>query len=369
MDDNQNVFSAAKSSVMIVDDNVVNLQVAKKALNKIYNIIPVTSGKMALTLLERCVPSLILLDINMPDMDGFTTLRHIKNNEATRHIPVIFLTAMNDNGCELEGLRLGAVDYITKPFSIPLLIQRVDLHIALITQQKELQNYNDNLMHMVEEKTETIEELQHSIIYALSDLIECRDGLTGGHVLRTKIYLQIMTDGLVQSGKYASEMQGVDTKLWVESAQLHDIGKVGIPDDILKKPDKLTPEEFEVIKTHSLVGERALKNAMETTKIKDFLQYAAIVTASHHEKWDGSGYPYGLQGEGIPLLGRLMAIADVYDALVSERPYKKAVSHEEAAKIIIEESGRHFDPVLIGVFKEQAHRFGEVDVTHHLKSH
>ena len=353
----QDISLKSKPQVMIVDDNVVNLQIARKALNEIYSIIPVTSGKMAISLLAKGLPSLILLDIDMPDMDGFETIKHIKNNEMTKHIPVIFLTAMDDNASELEGLLLGAVDYITKPFSIPLLIQRVKLHIALVDQKRELQNYNDNLTKMVNEKTKTIEELQHTIIYALSDLIECRDGLTGGHVMRTQKYLRAMVDGLVQSGQYAEELKDVDLDLWVESAQLHDIGKVGIPDNILRKPGKLTCEEFEVIKTHTLIGERELKNAMEKTSAKDFLSHAALIAVSHHERWDGLGYPYGLKGTEVPLIGRLMAIADVYDALVSERPYKKAFSHATAVEIIIGESGKHFDPVLIDVFKMRSHYF------------
>ena len=353
----QNISMETKPHVMVVDDNVVNLQVARKALNENYTIVPVTSGKMALSLMEKGLPSLILLDIDMPDMDGFETIRKIKSNAATANIPVIFLTALTDAGSELEGLQLGAVDYITKPFSIPLLIQRVNLHIALIEQKKELQNYNDNLMELVSEKTKTIEELQHAIIHALSDLIECRDGLTGGHVARTQKYLRIMTDGLVLSGYYAADIEGVDLNMWVESAQLHDIGKIGTPDDILRKPGKLTDEEFDVIKSHPIIGANAIKSAMEMTSAKEFLSHAAVVAISHHEKWDGSGYPYGLKGEEIPLLGRLMAIADVYDALVSERPYKKAFSHETAVEIIVGESGKHFDPALVEVFKMCSHRF------------
>ena len=344
--------SSPKPQLMVVDDNVVNLQIVRKALSDTYNIIPVTSGEMALNLMKKkgC-PSLILLDIDMPDMDGFETIRRLKSSETTKNIPVIFLTSINDRGSELEGLQLGAVDYITKPFSIPLLIQRVSLHLALIEQQRELQNYNDNLMEMVKEKTKTIEELQYSIMHALSDLIECRDGLTGGHVARTQKYLKVLTDGLILSGNYADDMKNIDLDLWVESAQLHDIGKVGIPDYILTKPGRLTNEEFEIIKTHPLVGEQALKGAMEMTSAKELLQHAATVAVSHHEKWDGTGYPYGLKGEEIPLIGRLMAIADVYDALVTERPYKKAFSHETAFRIIVEESGKHFDPTLVEIFE------------------
>ena len=352
-----------KRQVMIVDDNVVNLQIARKALNDVYNVIPVTSGKMALALLKKSQPSLILLDINMPVMDGFKTLSFIKSNKMTRNIPVIFLTAMDNNTSELEGLRLGAVDYIKKPFSIPLLIQRVGLHIELIDQKKELQNYNDNLLEMVKDKTKTIEELQHAIIHALSNLIERRDDPTGGHVVRTQKHLKTLIDGLILSGNYSDELEGADLEIWVESAQLHDIGKVSIPDDILKKTSKLTDDEFEIIKTHTLIGEQALKSAMEMTSAKDFLSHAAIIAVTHHEKWDGSGYPYGLKGLRIPLVGRLMAIADVYDALVSERSYKKMFSHETACKIIISESGKQFDPVLIEVFKAYSHHFNNACYT------
>ena len=346
-----------KPHIMIVDDNAVNVQVARKALNSLYTIIPVTSGKMALTLLEKSLPALILLDINMPEMDGFETIKHIKSNAATRHIPVIFLTALDDQNSELEGLRLGAVDYITKPFSIPLLLQRVHLHLELIQQRNELQNYNDNLMQMVDEKTKTIEDLQHAVIYALSDLIERRDGGTGQHVVRTHTYLRILADALIETGRYEEDLQNVDLDMWLQSAQLHDIGKVGIPDEILRKPGKLTEEEFAVIKTHPGIGATALRGAMELTDAKDFLKHAAVVAATHHEKWDGTGYPYGLKGLDIPLLGRLMAIADVYDALISERPYKKALTHEAAAAIINEESGRHFDPDLVVIFNQCAHLF------------
>ena len=347
----------SRPQVMIVDDNIVNLQVARKALSEVYTIIPVTSGKTALELMEKVLPALILLDVNMPEMNGFETIKRLKGSERTEHIPVIFLTSMTDSVSELEGLRLGAVDYITKPFSIPLLIQRVDLHIEMINQENKLRHYNDNLVQMVREKTQTIEELQRAVIYALSDLIERRDDLTGGHVVRTQRYMEVLVDGLALSGDYAEETRGADLEMWVESAQLHDIGKVGIPDDILKKPGKLTEEEFEVIKMHTLIGENALRNAMGLTSAKGFLENAAVVAASHHERWDGTGYPRGLKGLEIPLIGRLMAIADVYDALVSERPYKNAYTHERAVEIIIEESEKQFDPVLVKIFTRHAHAF------------
>lgn len=349
-----------KQRVMIVDDNLTNLTVAKKALEGIYNVVPVPSGEKALILLDKVLPSLILLDIEMPGMDGFETLKRIKANEKTKDIPIVFLTAKGDSGSELEGLKLGAVDYITKPFSIPLLLQRIQLHIELVMQKKELQNYNQNLSEMVKEKTEIISELQHAIVQTLIDLIEFRDGLTGGHVARTQKYLEILVCGLQKSGYYREELAKVDFELLFESAQLHDIGKIAISDIILQKPGRLSDEEFDEIKKHALIGEQAIRRAMEMTRAKEFLNYAAVVAVSHHEWWNGSGYPYGLKYEEIPLCGRLMAVADVYDALVSERPYKSPFSHSKAVDIILRESGSHFDPKLIEIFKRIENQFKDV---------
>jgi len=353
-------YSNEKKKIMIVDDNITNLTVAKKALEDLYSVIPVSSGKKALEFLSRTSPSLILLDIEMPDMDGFDTIHIIKANPDTRDIPVIFLTAKDDNGSELEGLKLGAVDYITKPFSIPLLLQRIELHIALVTQKQELANYNRNLSNMVKEQTEIISELQHAIIHTLAELVECRDGTTGGHIVRTRSYFEILLHALENSGSHSEEIIKWDLDLIAESAQLHDIGKVAIADSILRKPGKLTDEEFREIKSHPFVGENAIKSAMLMTKSKEFLSNAAVIAISHHEKWNGTGYPYGLSGENIPLSGRLMAIADVYDALVSQRPYKPAYTHEEAMRIITEDASIHFDPSLVEAFLRVSDQFREV---------
>jgi len=353
-----------KKKIMIVDDNITNLTVAKKALEDLYSVIPVSSGKKALEFLTRTYPSLILLDIEMPEMDGFDTIQIIKSNPDTRDIPVIFLTAKDDNGSELEGLKLGAVDYITKPFSIPLLLQRIELHIELVTQKQELANYNRNLSKMVKEQTEIISELQHAIIHTLAELVECRDGTTGGHIVRTRSYFEILLHALEDTGYYSEEIIKWDLDLIAESAQLHDIGKVAIADSILRKPGKLTDAEFSEIKSHPLVGENAIRSAMCMTKSKEFLSNAAVIAISHHEKWDGSGYPYGLAGEEIPLSGRLMAIADVYDALVSERPYKPAFTHEEATRIITGDANIHFDPILIEAFIQVGDQFREAALLH-----
>ena len=353
-----------KSKIMIVDDNITNLTVAKKALENLYSVIPVSSGKKALEFLSKTIPSLILLDIEMPEMDGFETIRLIRANPEMRDIPVIFLTAKDDTGSELEGLKLGAVDYITKPFSIPLLIQRIELHIALVTQKQELAHYNMNLSNMVGEQTEIISELQHAIIRTLAELVECRDGTTGGHIVRTRKYFEILLHALEHKSEYMEEMIDWDLDRLAESAQMHDIGKVAVPDSILQKQGKLTKEEFDEIKKHPLVGENAIKSAMHMTRAKEFLSDAADIAISHHERWDGSGYPKGLAREAIPLSGRIMAIADVYDALVSERPYKAALSHEEAVQVIIADAGTHFDPKLKDVFLEVKERFREVAELH-----
>ena len=358
MNNQNNIYD--KKKIMIVDDNITNLAVGKKALEEFYSVIPVSSGKKAIEFLTKVRPSLLLLDIDMPEMDGFETIKLIKSNPETRDITIIFLTAKDDNGSELEGLKLGAVDYITKPFSIPLLLQRIKLHIALVSQKQELANYNMNLSRMVKEQTEIISELQHAIINTLSELVECRDGTTGGHIVRTQKYFAILLNALRDKDYYTDETIEWDLELLAESAQLHDIGKIAIPDSILKKPSRLTPEEFEEIKKHPEVGENAIKSAMSMTQAKEFLSNAAVIAISHHEKWDGTGYPKGLEKEDIPLTGRLMAIADVYDALVSERPYKPPFTHEEAVKIITDDAGKHFDPKLVEVFLTINEQFRDV---------
>ncbi len=349
-----------RKKIMIVDDNITNLTVAKKALEASYTVVPVPSGKKALELLEKITPELILLDIEMPEMNGFQVLEKLKETPNTKDIPIIFLTAKDDHGSELEGLKKGAVDYVTKPFSIPLLLQRIALHIDLESKKKELEFYNRNLTIMVHEQTEIIYELQQAIIHTLINLVECRDGLTGGHVVRTQKYLEILFYALVENGEYQEEMAKLNKEFLFQAAQLHDIGKIATPDHILQKPGKLTPEEFAIIKQHTIVGERAIKGAMGLTRSKDFLDQAATLAISHHERWDGTGYPYGLSGTDIPISGRMMAISDVYDALVSQRPYKPSYTHEKALEIITAEAGTHFDPNLVEIFLKVANEFKKV---------
>jgi putative two-component system response regulator len=231
--------------------------------------------------------------------------------------------------------------------------KRVELHL-------QLKDFNDSLQDMVTAKTRTVVKLQNKILKTVAELVECRDDVTGGHVERTKRYLEILLSAMVENGLHHVETAGWNTELILESSQLHDVGKISIPDAILKKPDRLTDEEFDEIKKHAAFGVRIIEHIEDGDEESVFLSYAKVFAGYHHEKWDGSGYPNGLSGEGIPILGRLMALADVYDALTSERPYKKAFSHEKAASIIIEGKGTHFDPALVDLFESVADKFREV---------
>lgn len=349
-----------RETVIMVDDNITNLNVVRNALIDKYDIFTVPSGKKLFQILERTTPDLILLDIDMPEMSGYEVIEKLKSMENTAHIPVIFLTAMIDTECELAGLSLGAVDYITKPFPAQLLEKRVEIHLLLESQKKTLKNYNDNLESLVKEKTQTVLELQNAVLMTVAELVEFRDDITGGHIERTTEYLKILVNALLEYSEYRDTVLSWDIDLLLLSAQLHDVGKIAIRDGVLLKPGRLTDEEFEEIKQHAAYGVSILKRIEQNTSNSAFLNQAKILAGSHHEKWDGSGYPSGLKGEQIPLQGRLMAIVDVYDALTNERPYKRAFTHEESVDIIRKESGKHFDPRLVEVFLRHNRQFKRI---------
>jgi len=349
--------------IILTDDQITNLTIGRDVLSGKYEVFTVPSGEKLLMLLSKVMPDMILLDIEMPGMNGYETIKNIKGNPETAHIPVIFLTARNDAGSELEGLSLGAIDYISKPFSPPLLLKRIEVHLLVEEQKRELQNYNDRLEEMVRQKTQTILELQYAIIETMAELVECRDDVTGGHIDRTRKYLKILIDGLLSHGLYPEEASSWDIEMLILSAQLHDVGKIAVNDNILRKPDKLTPEEFEQIKKHTVFGGEVIERIQKRTGDQVFLDYAKILAVSHHERWDGKGYPYGLAGENIPLPARLMAIVDVYDALISERPYKKPFSQEEAVRIIGEGKGTQFDPVLVDLFLSVSDQMKKIEQT------
>jgi len=343
--------------IFLVDDNEVNLMACKKALPESYKIYTFTSGLLLFKALERLIPDLILLDVEMPEMGGYDVLAKLKEGPTTSHIPVIFLTALRDEESELKGLSMGGMDYITKPFSPPLLRQRVELHLLVQSQKRELIEFNKDLDKTVREKSKEVVELKNAVLETVAELVESRDLTTGNHIKRTSLYIKILLDGMKKRGLYIDELLPLDEELIVQSSQLHDVGKITVSDTILLKPDRLTDEEFDIIKSHTIYGEKILNQIMERVSDSTFLEYACIFAISHHEKWDGSGYPKGLKRNDIPLLGRIMAIADVYDALVSDRPYKKPMIHSEAVEIIKKGSGTHFDPALIDVFAENHEEF------------
>ncbi|MCL1866551.1 MAG: response regulator [Oscillospiraceae bacterium] len=331
--------------IFVVDDNETNRVTAKTALENYYVIFALPSAEKMFKLLEKITPDLILLDIDMPEMDGFEAMHFLKLNEKSKGIPVIFLTSKSDAAVEIRGFELGVVDFINKPFTPPVLMKRIENHLE---QDK-----------LIKKSLIALHSLHNATIGVLANLVESRDKITGKHIERTQGYLKILVDELVTEGIYADEILDWDMSLVLPSAQLHDVGKIVISDVILNKTEKLTDEEYEKIKEHASEGERIINEIIEKTDDDDFLIYARKFAGTHHEKWNGKGYPRGLAGENIPLEGRIMAIADVYDALVSQRPYKKAFSHEEAVRIIKEDSGTHFDPILVEVFlkSEQVFRF------------
>jgi putative two-component system response regulator len=353
----------SRKLIIIVDDNLTNLRAGKDALIDRYRVLTIASAAKMLEMVDRFAPALILLDVDMPEMNGYDAIRILKSRPETRDIPVIFLTGMSDAASEITGLDLGAVDYITKPFSPPLLNKRVELHLLVESQRRALLDYNNNLQDMVNAKTKTVFKLQNKLLQAMSELVEGRDDVTGNHIARTQHCLGVLLNAIKDLAMYPGQVKTWDIDLLLRSSQLHDIGKIAISDSILKKPGKLTEDEFNSMKEHVAIGVRFIERLDDGEDDSNFLQYAKIFAGYHHEKWNGAGYPNGLAGEDIPLLGRLMAIADVYEALTSVRPYKKAFPHEEAVRILLEGKGTHFDPALITLFERVADKFQEAPAT------
>jgi len=361
-------MDSARRRIIFVDDVMSYLELGRNMLKTFYEVYPAPSAAKLFEILENIIPDLILLDIEMPEMDGYETIKKLKADKRYADIPVIFLTARNDVNSEREGFDLGAVDYILKPFSAPLLLKRIENQLLIARKTKDLQesqaalqDYADNLSAMVREKTEEVLELQNVVLATVADLVEFRDNPTGGHIKRTQLYLKALINELVrQDSAYKKEIDGWDVDFFLQSAQLHDVGKLTISDNILNKPGKLTPDEFSNMKTHVTAGVDAIERILSHTRKHAFLNHALLITGTHHEKWDGSGYPIGLRGNNIPLEGRLMAVADVYDALVSERPYKDALSHEEACKVIEAASGTHFDPIVVNAFISAKDEFARI---------
>jgi putative two-component system response regulator len=347
----------SKKKILICDDSILILAAARLSLSATYEVIEVNSPLKLFEKLETLIPDLLLLDVEMPIMNGYQVLKKLKENPKTNGIPVIFLTGRSDESSELEGLALGAVDYIIKPFSQPILIRRIETHILLSEQKKQLQDFNENLEEKVEQKTQEIVALQNGLLDTITTLVEYRDDDTGGHINRTQAYVEVLVKYLQEHNIYSEDISGWSLEFLFKATRLHDVGKIAISDVILNKPGKLDDLEFSVMKTHAELGYKMLKKVEESSGTNDFIYHGQYFALYHHEKWDGSGYPNKLVGLDIPLQGRLMAIADVYDALRSKRPYKAKFSHEEAKNIIVGGSGKHFDPVLINAFLECEEQF------------
>lgn len=343
-------------TILVVDDAPANLNLVAGLLNKQYRVKLASSGAKALELARRAPPDLILLDVMMPEMDGHEVCRRLKADPATGHVPVIFLTAMQDPQDEAMSFEAGGADFIPKPIRPPVLHARVRTHLQNKSFQDYLRSSNATLKHELDDRLAQLDRLRESTLYVMISFAEFRDQETGNHVKRTQEYVRVLGTHLWTQGLYGDQLDPQRINLMAKSAPLHDIGKVAIPDSILLKPGKLTPEEFEIMKTHAVQGWDMLQRAAHRMgDDTDFLPYAMEIARSHHEKWDGSGYPDALVGQAIPLSARLMAVADVYDALISRRPYKEPMSHETAREFIEGGSGAHFDPDVVQALRETQH--------------
>ncbi|HEX5372594.1 MAG TPA: two-component system response regulator [Aquabacterium sp.] len=371
-------------TVLVVDDTKENLTVIGQLLRPYFHVRVANSGQRALQ--AACTdprPDIILLDVMMPDMDGYQVLQALKEQPQTQDIPVIFITALDAEEDEEHGLSLGAVDYVTKPIKPPLLLARVRAQLELKKARDWLSHQNTYLDAEVRRRMVENELIKDVSLHALATLAEKRDNETGNHLHRTQAYIEALMERLRDHPRFRGELANFSVRQRIaKAAPLHDIGKVGIPDAILLKPGKLTPEEFEIMKTHAAIGAEAIGDAIAQVRSAwpqaqahgeggdrplEFLEVARQIAGGHHEKWDGSGYPRGLAGEAIPLAARLMALADVFDALITRRHYKDAFSLERTVQIIRDGRGTHFDPDIVDAFLSLTEEF--VHIAAHYADH
>ena len=334
-------------TIFIVDDNDVNLLSAEEALANEYRVFTLPSAADMFIFLEKVKPDLILLDIEMPVMNGFEALQKLKDDRRFADIFVIFLTSRTDINAEVRGFELGAVDFIHKPFTRPILVNRIRTHLEIEA--------------IINEQTSELKILRNSTVSALARVVENRDAFTGGHIERTTMFMEILLKAMLKNDVYSDIISQWDLEAVILASRLHDVGKVTVSDLILNKPGKLTAEEFEDMKKHTVEGERIVDEIIVESGYQSLLHHAKLFAGYHHERYDGTGYPHGATGGSIPLQGRLMAIIDVYDALISERPYKPPFSHDKALDIVLEGRGTHFDPKIVDVFLQVSDLFAEVE--------
>lgn len=341
-----------QKSIMLVDNSITNLRIAKSTLGESYNLFTLNSSEKLFRALERILPDLIILSVEMADIGGYDALRRLKADRRTEVIPVVMLTSNSDEDSELEGLTLGAVDYIIKPFSPPVLKKRVEIQMAL-------RQYNESLLHTAAE-SDTLRRLQIALFSTIAEAAEFRAAFLGEHIDRIKAYLRALVEGARQRGIYANVIDYWNMEILLEASTLHDVGKLAISDGILLKGGELTPDEFEHMKLHVERGADILRRAERSISNKEFTRHAKAFVETHHERWDGGGYPAGLRGEEIPLQGRLLAVADAYDALTRGHAYRRALGHAAARDAIWREKGGQFDPALVEVFQGVAGEFEEI---------
>jgi len=359
-------MSDNKSTILIVDDEESNIDFLLEILGDRYEVKVALDGPTALEQARNYQIDLILLDIMMPEMDGFQVIQELRSDQSLRDVAVIFLTALNDTSFEEKGLELGAVDYITKPFSPSVVLTRVHNYLELQAAKQSLRAQNKHLEEKVRERSKELQKSYEATIGCLASLAETRDPETGNHIQRTRYYVKAIAEYLWKLPRFSSYIDEKYIHILFNSTALHDVGKVGIPDHILLKPGKLTPEEFEEMKQHTTYGRNTLLTAEKSYGSSIYLNLGAEIAYSNHERWDGTGYPQGLQGEEIPLSARIMCIADVYDALITKRVYKPAFSQEDAVRIITQGDGRvmpsHFDPDILRAFMDLSDHLREIAI-------
>jgi putative two-component system response regulator len=335
--------------ILVVDDTLASLKQIGAQLGSHYEVSLAKSGALALRICGRERPDLILLDVEMPEMDGFAVMARLREDPGLRPIPVIFLTGSRDTATELRALESGAVDFITRPVNRDILFHRLELHLQFAAYQSSLEN--------------TVKELENSIVTSFAELVECKDDNAGTHVLRTGKYVEILGRRLLEAGIFGDGLDGAALDMMVRAAPFHDIGKIGVSDTLLLKEGALTAEEYAEVQKHTLIGARFLRSIYERTPEQRYLRFAALIAENHHEKYDGSGYPHGLAGDAIPLCARIMTAANVYDGCITDRVYRKALSHEEACRIILDGKGTWFDPRIVEAFEGVADQFARLRVS------
>jgi putative two-component system response regulator len=340
------IMNMDMKKILIVDDNLLTLKQLEAHLSQRYEVILAKSGKLAIEICKTVVPDLILLDVKMPEMDGFETLKKFQENPDLEFVPVLFLTGSNDTMTEIKCLELGAMDFITKPANRSILLHRIELHL-------QFSSYQTN-------PADIVKDLENSIAMSLAELIEYRTGYTGRHGENVGMFTMILGKELLRRKTFGEDLTEAELEKIVRASAFHDIGKIGISDSILQRNGPLTEEEFETVKQHTVIGANALSDIYKKLPGHYYFKYAAMIAKGHHEKWDGSGYPEGLKGEDIPLVCRIVAVTNVYASCRSPRCYRPAYDHRETCAIILKGKGIDFDPRIVEVFEGIEDKFDEL---------